>query len=404
LAEYANPETLVETDWLRAHIGDPSVRPVEVYEDSSLYAVGHIPGPAAWNWKADLHDPLRRDFIDQAQLARLLQRSGVGKATKVVLYSGNNNWFAAYGLWLLRYLGFDHAVLLNGGRKKWALEGRELTIDVPDPYDPEPPVELGPMRPEVRVLRDEVIKAVDDQSSLFVDVRSQAEFTGEVLAPPGVGPEQAQVGGHIPGATNIPWSMAAREDGTFKSSEELRRLYAATGIHLDTPTIAYCRIGERSSHTWFVLTELLGFQNVKNYDGSWTEYGSMVGVPVEVGYGSARHAYYAERQRDDPGNLMEALRWFPQRTPGVPVLSGEHIHPAPGDEERQGTEIRSIRQTSLPGIPTSSCDFTGEGLGIAFGRHDTQDASRHSAPIGAWLPHCRTPLTGCTRLVLIERS
>jgi len=205
----------------------------------------------------------------------------VGPDTTVVLYAGNNNWFSAYTFWLLRYLGFDNAKLLNGGRKKWELESRELTADVPDIAPAASAPSLGAVRPELRALRDEVLNSVKAGDKAWVDVRSPEEFRGDLLAPPHLPQEQAQVPGHIPGASNIPWSKAAAEDGTFRSADELKELYGDAGISGDKPTIAYCRIGERSSHSWFVLTELLGYDNVKNYDGSWTEYGSLVGVPVE---------------------------------------------------------------------------------------------------------------------------
>src|SRR2546421_4131828 len=281
MAEYVNPGVLISDEELEAKLGDPSLRVVEVDEDTSLYAKGHIPGAIAWNWKTQLHDPLRREFIDQKQLANLLKSSGVGPDTTVVLYAGNNNWFSAYTFWLLRYLGFDNVKLLNGGRKKWELESRELTSDVPEVAPASSAPTLGAVRPELRALRDEVIQSVAARDKAWVDVRSPEEFRGDLLAPPHLPQEQAQVPGHIPGAANVPWSKAANEDGTFKSADDLRALYAGVGITGDQPTIAYCRIGERSSHTWFALTELLGLENVKNYDGSWTEYGSLVNVPVE---------------------------------------------------------------------------------------------------------------------------
>ena len=285
MAEYANPAVLISDADLQAKLGDPGIVIVEVDEDSSLYPKGHIPGAINWNWKTDLHDPLRREFINQAQLTDLLTRSGVGADTTVVLYAGNNNWFAAYAYWVLKYLGFDNAVLLNGGRKKWELESRELTSEVPTPSPAATPVTLGPVRPEIRALRDEVLAAVAGSDTAYVDVRSPEEFRGDLLAPPHLPQEQAQVPGHIPGAANIPWSKAAAEDGTFRSADELAELYGNASINGDKETIAYCRIGERSSHTWFVLTELLGYDGVKNYDGSWTEYGSLVGVPIEIGDG-----------------------------------------------------------------------------------------------------------------------
>ncbi len=281
MAEYVHPEVLISDEELEAKLGDPGIRIVEVDEDTTLYNKGHIPGAIAWNWKTDLHDPLRRNFIDQKGLRVLLSRSGVGPDTTVVLYAGNNNWFSAYTYWLLRYLGYDNVKLLNGGRKKWELESRELTADVPAISSASAPVTLGAVRPELRALRDEVISAVQGTATAYVDVRSPEEFRGDLLAPPHLPQEQAQVPGHIPGAANVPWSKAASEDGTFKSADDLAELYDGVGVTGSKPIIAYCRIGERSSHTWFVLTELLGYGNVKNYDGSWTEYGSLVDVPVE---------------------------------------------------------------------------------------------------------------------------
>jgi thiosulfate/3-mercaptopyruvate sulfurtransferase len=281
MAEYVNPDVLISDQELESRLNDPSVRIVEVDEDTTLYSKGHIPGAIAWNWKTELHDPLRREFIDQKQLAALLKKSGVGADTTVVLYAGNNNWFSAYTYWLLRYLGFDNAKLLNGGRKKWELESRELTSEVPSVAPATSDAKLAAVRPELRALRDEVLNAVTNGDRAWVDVRSPEEFRGDLLAPPHLPQEQAQVPGHIPGASNIPWSKAAAEDGTFRSADELKELYGNAGISGTKPIIAYCRIGERSSHSWFVLTQLLGYDNVKNYDGSWTEYGSLVGVPVE---------------------------------------------------------------------------------------------------------------------------
>jgi thiosulfate/3-mercaptopyruvate sulfurtransferase len=278
MAEYKNPDSLVETDWLEEHVDDPNVRIVEVDEDTTAYEKGHIRNALAWNWSDDLHHALNRDFIDTRGLSALLQRSGVGPETTVVLYGGNNNWFASYGYWLLKYLGFDNVKLLNGGRKKWELESRELAQDVAT--FPKTTYEVpGGARGELRALREEVLSGMG--KAAFVDVRSPEEYRGEKLAPDHLPQEQAQVPGHIPGAKNITWLKAANEDGTFRSADELQSLYRGEGIDGSTDTIAYCRIGERSSHTWFVLTELLGYPNVKNYDGSWTEYGSLVGVPVE---------------------------------------------------------------------------------------------------------------------------
>jgi len=277
---YANPDALVETEWLEAHLDDPRIRVIEVDEDTTAYDKGHIPGAVGWNWNTDLHAPVGREYVDQEGLTRLLRRAGVGQDTTVVLYGGNNNWFAAYAYWLLRHLGFDRVKLLNGGRKKWELESRELTQEVP--AYPEGDVTVtGPVRREIRAFRDEVLAKLGQAA--FVDVRSPEEYRGEKLAPDHLPQEQAQVPGHIPGAANIPWVQAANDDGTFKSAEELRALYEGHGIAPDREVIAYCRIGERSSHTWFALHELLGYRDVKNYDGSWTEYGSLVGVPVEKG-------------------------------------------------------------------------------------------------------------------------
>lgn len=273
---YANPDALVSTDWLAARLDDESIRPIEVDEDTEAYARGHIPGAIGWNWKKDLHHRLRRDYLGRDELRDLLERSGVGDDTTVVLYGGNNNWFAAYAYWLLRYRGFDRVRLLDGGRKKWELEGRELTSDAPSP-DRASLSALGPERPDLRAIRDDVIGAVGRAG--FVDVRSPEEFSGEKLAPDHLPQEQPYVGGHIPGAFNIPWSKAANEDGTFRPADELRELYAE--VLESDEIIPYCRIGERASHTWFVLRELLGHENVRNYDGSWTEYGSLVNVPVE---------------------------------------------------------------------------------------------------------------------------
>jgi thiosulfate/3-mercaptopyruvate sulfurtransferase len=280
VAEYANPDALVETDWLVGHLEDPAVRIVEVDEDTTAYQGGHIPGAIAWHWYKDLHHPANRDYVEQEGLSRLLRRSGVGPDITVVLYGANNNWFASYAYWLLRYLGFGNVKLLNGGRKKWELEGRELSKDVPP--SPETDFRVSqPVRGDIRALRDDVLGRVrEGDGAVFVDVRSPEEYRGEKLAPDHLPQEQAQVPGHIPGAVNIPWGKAANDDGTFRSADELRTLYGGE-VTSDKEIIAYCRIGERSSHTWFVLNELLGLPDVKNYDGSWTEYGSLVGVPVE---------------------------------------------------------------------------------------------------------------------------
>jgi thiosulfate/3-mercaptopyruvate sulfurtransferase len=280
MAEYHNPGALVETDWLEGHLDDPGIRVIEVDEDTTAYEKGHIRGAVGWDWSTDLHAEVGRDYVSRSELGDLLSRAGVGEGTTVVLYGGNNNWFAAYAYWILKLRGFDDVRLVNGGRKKWELESRELVQDVPA-YAPTGLAIPGADRDEIRALRDEVLGKVG--SSAFVDVRSPEEFRGEKLAPDHLPQEQAQVPGHIPGAANVPWVKAANDDGTFKSADELRALYEGEGVTADKEVIAYCRIGERSSHTWFALTELLGYPGVKNYDGSWTEYGSLVGAPVEVG-------------------------------------------------------------------------------------------------------------------------
>jgi thiosulfate/3-mercaptopyruvate sulfurtransferase len=281
MADHANPDVLVSTDWLEERLGDPTIRVIEVDEDTSAYDKGHIVGALRWNWTTDLHTEVGRDFRDQAGFSSLLSEAGVDDSTTVVLYGGNNNWFAAYAYWLLKLRGFERVKLLDGGRKKWELESRELTQDVPT-YPPSGYEISGAERPDIRAMRDEVIGKIAGATG-FVDVRSPEEYRGEKLAPDHLPQEQSQVPGHIAGAANIPWAMAANDDGTFKSADELRALYEAAGITPDKEIIAYCRIGERSSHTWFALQELLGYEHVKNYDGSWTEYGSLVGAPVEMG-------------------------------------------------------------------------------------------------------------------------
>jgi thiosulfate/3-mercaptopyruvate sulfurtransferase len=278
---YAHPETLVDTEWLVAHLDDGTVRVIDVDEDTTAYEGDHIPGSVGWNWTKDLHTAVGRDYLDRAALGRLLAAAGVEDDTTVVLYGGNNNWFAAYAYWILRLRGFSKVKLLDGGRKKWELEGREMTQEVMDRRHTGFTV-AGEENPQFRALRGEVLEKVGSAARL-VDVRSPEEYRGEKLAPPHLPQEQAQVPGHIPGAANVPWAQAANDDGTFKSADELKALYAGMGITSDREVIAYCRIGERSSHTWFALHELLGYPDVKNYDGSWTEYGSLVRAPVEMG-------------------------------------------------------------------------------------------------------------------------
>jgi len=281
MAGYAKPDALVETDWLEEHVNDPNIRVIEVDEDTEAFEKGHIQGAVGWNWTTDLHTEVGRDYVDQAGLSELLSAAGVGPDATVILYGGNNNWFAAYAYWVLKLRGFDDVKLLNGGRKKWELESRELTQDAPSVSGTGFSISGGE-RDQIRALRDEVLGKLEGATG-FVDVRSPEEFRGEKLAPDHLPQEQAQVPGHIAGAANIPWAKAANEDGTFKSADELKALYEGEGITGDREIIAYCRIGERSSHTWFALQELLGYPNVKNYDGSWTEYGSLVGAPVEKG-------------------------------------------------------------------------------------------------------------------------
>jgi thiosulfate/3-mercaptopyruvate sulfurtransferase len=270
---------LVSADWVEQHSDDPAVVLVEVDEDTAAYDKNHIRGAVRLDWKADLQDPVRRDFIDRGQFEALLSARGIGSDDTVVLYGGNNNWFAAYAYWYFKLYGHRDVRLLDGGRKIWELESRELVAETSS----RPATQYTASGPDlsIRAFRDEVIEAIGVKN--LVDVRSPDEFAGRLLAPAHLPQEQSQRGGHIPTALNIPWSKAANDDGTFRSDDDLRTLYADAGVDLATDTIAYCRIGERSAHTWFVLHELLGVQNVKNYDGSWTEYGSLVGVPIAVG-------------------------------------------------------------------------------------------------------------------------
>jgi thiosulfate/3-mercaptopyruvate sulfurtransferase len=278
----SRPDVLVDADWVEAHHGDAGVVLVEVDEDTSAYDKGHIRDAVKIDWKTDLQDPVRRDFVDKAGFEALLSAKGISNDDTVVLYGGNNNWFAAYAYWYFRLYGHQNVKLLDGGRKKWELESREIVTDVPQ--RPATSYRAKDQDASIRALRDETIAAIG--KSNLVDVRSPDEFSGKLLAPAHLPQEQAQRGGHIPTAKNVPWSKAAEEDGTFKSDDDLRALYGdEAGVAFGKNTIAYCRIGERSAHTWFVLHELLGQQNVKNYDGSWTEYGSLVGVPIEVGDG-----------------------------------------------------------------------------------------------------------------------
>jgi thiosulfate/3-mercaptopyruvate sulfurtransferase len=269
---------LVTTDWVAQHAHDANVRVVEVDVDTTAYDQGHVPGAAGWNWTIDLCDTLVRDIAPKGKLEQLLGKSGIDNGTTIVLYGDNNNWFAAWAFWQLEMYGHEDVRIMDGGRKKWLAESRELSTEKPS--FPAKSYKAKDADLSLRAFLPEVQKAMQTKSAGMVDVRGPQEFTGEILAPPGL-PETCQRGGHIPGAKNIPWAKACNEDGTFKSVEELKALYAAQGITADQPVIAYCRIGERSSHTWFVLKHLLGFPNVKNYDGSWTEWGNLVGAPVE---------------------------------------------------------------------------------------------------------------------------
>jgi thiosulfate/3-mercaptopyruvate sulfurtransferase len=277
---YAHPETLVTTDWAAEHRDDPDVRLVEVNVDHTLYGQGHIPGAVGWSWKSQLADQRRRDILSREDFEALMRASGIANDTTVVLYGDSNNWFAAWAFWQMKVYGHDDVRMMDGGRKKWEGEGRAMTTDAPgvSPTDyraKEADLNLRAFLPEVR-------EQVDRRAVELVDVRSPAEFTGELLAPEGL-PETCQRGGHIPGASNIPWSQAVEADGTFKPADALRTLYREAGITGERPIITYCRIGERSSHSWFVLKYLLGYGPIKNYDGSWTEWGNLVGAPIETG-------------------------------------------------------------------------------------------------------------------------
>ena len=277
--------TLVSAQWVEDHLDDPKVVLVEVDEDTAAYDKGHIRGAIKLDWTTDLQDQVRRDFVSKAQFEALLSSRGVANDDTVVLYGGNNNWFAAYAYWYFKLYGHQDVKLLDGGRKKWELDSRALTDELPE-REPTS-YTAGQQDTSIRAFRDEVVEAIGVKN--LVDVRSPDEYAGRLMAPAHLPQEQAQRGGHIPTAVNVPWSKAANDDGTFKSDEDLKELYSDAGLDWDRDIIAYCRIGERSAHTWFVLHQILGQKNVKNYDGSWTEYGSLVGVPVAVG--------------DEPGNI-----------------------------------------------------------------------------------------------------
>jgi thiosulfate/3-mercaptopyruvate sulfurtransferase len=275
-------DVLVDADWVQAHLADPGLVLVEVDEDTSAYDKGHIKGAVKIDWKKDLQDPVRRDFVDRAGFEALLSERGISNDDTVILYGGNNNWFASYAYWYFKLYGHQAVKLLDGGRKKWELDSREMVTDVPQRAATQ--YHAQEQDASIRAFRDDVVAAIGNLN--LVDVRSPDEFAGRLLAPAHLPQEQAQRGGHVPTAKNVPWSKAAQDDGTFKTDDDLRTLYGdEAGLDFGKDTIAYCRIGERSAHTWFVLHELLGQANVKNYDGSWTEYGSLVGVPIELGDG-----------------------------------------------------------------------------------------------------------------------
>jgi thiosulfate/3-mercaptopyruvate sulfurtransferase len=278
MADYAK-DVLVDTDWVAEHLDDDSIRIVEVDENPALYAEAHIPGAIGFDWKEDLQDQVKRDFLSPEEFGRLMGDRGISNDHTVVLYGDRNNWFAAYTYWYFLYYGHDKVKLVNGPREKWISEGRETSTEVPS--HPKASFDAKPGDESIRARREEVLEALDGDTSL-VDVRSPQEFSGELIAMAGYEQEGAQRAGHIPGAVSVPWAQAVNDDGTFKSAEELRELYTSKGVISDGgPVIAYCRIGERSAHTWFVLHELLGIDEIENYDGSWTEWGNLVNVPVE---------------------------------------------------------------------------------------------------------------------------
>jgi thiosulfate/3-mercaptopyruvate sulfurtransferase len=283
MANYAHPEVLVSSDWVLSHLKDSNVRLVEVDVETNAYAQGHIPGAIAWSWQRQLSDQVRRDVIPREEFEVLLSNSGISNETTVVLYGDNNNWFAAWAFWQLKIYGHADVRLLNGGRKKWLQEGHELSTEVA--VYPAAPYSAQNPDFSIRAFLPDVQRAVQKGTADLVDVRSPQEFTGEILSPPGL-PETAQRGGHIPTARSIPWGKAANEDGTFKTLEEIKAIYNSEGVDGSKPVIAYCRIGERSSYSWFVLKYLLGYQNVVNYDGSWTEWGNLVGASIERGLAS----------------------------------------------------------------------------------------------------------------------
>ncbi len=278
MTDYAHPEVLVPTQWVADHLNDPKVRLVEVDVDTTAYDQGHVPGAVGWNWQTQLQDQLRRDLVSREEFEKLCGASGISNDSTVVVYGDNNNWFATWSLWQFKYYGHGDVRVMNGGRKKWIEEKRPLSTDKPQVK----PAAYKAKDPDwgIRAKRQQVFELLGKGSHNLVDVRSPDEFTGKIIAPPGL-PETAQRAGHIPGAKNIPWSKAVNEDGTFKTVDELKQLYQGAGVDPAKPTVAYCRIGERSSHTWFVLNYLLGWPKVRNYDGSWTEWGNLIEAPIE---------------------------------------------------------------------------------------------------------------------------
>ena len=282
MASYAHPEVLVNTDWVASHANDPNVRVVEVDVDTKAYDEGHAPGAIAWAWNTQLCDTVVRDILPKADFENLMTQSGIDNDTTVVLYGDNNNWFAAWALWQMKIYGHKDVRIMDGGRKKWLAEGRPLDTKPATAAPSARKYQASAPDYSIRALLPQVQQAQKSGSAVLIDVRSPQEFTGEILAPPGL-PETCQRGGHIPGARSVPWGKACNDDGTFKSLEDLQKLYGAEGVKPNSQVIAYCRIGERSSHTWFVLKYLLGLGNVTNYDGSWTEWGNLVGAPVERG-------------------------------------------------------------------------------------------------------------------------
>jgi thiosulfate/3-mercaptopyruvate sulfurtransferase len=279
---YAN-DVLVTTEWLAEHLGDDGLVVAEVDENPDLYAEGHIPGAVSLHWRDDLQDPIERDLVEKAAFEELMESRGIGNDTTVVLYGDKNNWFAAYAYWYLKIYGHRDVRILDGGRQKWLDESRELARDAPQVERRQ--YSASDRNESIRARRDEVREWIGASGRALVDVRSPQEYSGELLAPPGYEQEGAQRGGHIPTAESIPWAQAVRDDGTFKSADDLRALYAGKGVTPEKEVTAYCRIGERSAHTWFVLRELLGYESVRNYDGSWTEWGNLVDVPIEKGAG-----------------------------------------------------------------------------------------------------------------------